>query len=86
MDLREFVSIYDGEILFTVKEPVSEGVVSTVISFKSGEHEALREDLLTRKVEKYNVESVAKNIGINKTYDSVIVITLAEVVVEEETT
>lgn len=88
MELREFVSIYDGDILFSVKETVAEGDLNqdvTVISFKNGEHEALREDLLAREVKNFHVESVAKNSGINKTYDNVIVILLAEAVVEEET-
>lgn len=88
MELREFVSIYDGDILFSVKETVTEEGTSTdvtVISFKNGEHDALREDLLAREVKNFHVESVAKNSGINKTYDNVIVIVLAEAVVEEET-
>lgn len=86
MELREFVSIYDGDILFSVKETVTEEETSTnvtVISFKNGEHEALREDLLAREIKSFNVETVTKNNGINKTHDSVIVILLADVVVEE---
>lgn len=78
MELREFVSAYDGEVLFSVKEPASEGGVSTIITFENGEHDALREDLLARKVEKYKVESAAKSSGFGKTYaNDVIVIFLA---------
>lgn len=86
MDLREFVSIYDGDILFSVKETVAEGDLNqdvTVISFKNGEHEALREDLLAREIKSFHVETFTKNNGINKTHDSVIVIILADAVVEE---
>lgn len=58
MELREFVSIYKGGILFTVKEsmPDKGGMLKTVISFSNGEHEALREDLLSRKIRNFYIE------------------------------
>ena len=88
MDLREFVSRYDGDILFSVKETVTDCESSknvTIISFKNGEHEALRENLLAREVKNFHVEIIAKSSGVTKTYDCVVVIILAEEAAEEET-
>lgn len=77
--LRALVSVYDGDVLFSVRETVSDGEEATekiIISFKSGEQEALKEELLNREVDKYRAEVQIVNQDVKKVCHVVLAIIL----------
>lgn len=78
MELRDLVSIYEGPVRFFVTDFTETDGVVPVISFNNGEHEALREDLLTREVKDFRVE-VSSSMDIGKKVSGVtIIICLAD--------
>lgn len=83
--LRELVSVYDGDVLFSVREAVSDGEESTektIISFKNGEQEALKEELLNREVDKYRAEANVVNQDVKKVCHVVLAIILKKIPTE----
>ncbi len=85
--LRALVSVYDGDVLFSVRETVSDGEEATekiIISFKSGEQEALKEELLNREVDKYRAEVQVVNQDVKKVCHVVLAIILKKISTEGE--
>lgn len=85
--LRALVSVYDGDVLFSVRETVSvgeEAMEKIIISFKSGEQEALKEELLNREVDKYRAEVQVVNQDVKKVCHVVLAIILKKVPTEGE--
>lgn len=83
--LRALVSVYDGDVLFSVRETNSDGEEATekiIISFKSGEQEALKEELLNREVDKYRAEVQVVNQDVKKVCHVVLAIILKKIPAE----
>jgi len=82
MTLSELVSVYDGDVLFSVREIEAN---DPIISFKNGEEDALKESLLARTIDAVTVEvNVTKEL-VTSSYSVVMVVYLTAETTDETT-
>ena len=75
MTLHDFVLMYDGNMLFEVRETISDNLI---VSFDKNEMTAIKAEILERPVEKFRADvATVVGGGSGKTYKTTLVVVLS---------